>query len=297
MIPKHTIGSNALCSNALRSNALCSNAHTHTTFCDGADSAEELVRHALSLGFISLGFSGHSYYPDCSHYCMSPEGTLQYQAEIRRLQAAYQDRITVRLGLELDYFSQVDLAPYEYIIGSVHHFRDPSSHIFYAFDGSADHFRQMLDQSFNGNILALARAYYSMLAQLVTQPQQGRRIDIVGHFNLITKQNRVHHLIDESDPAYQKIAYEALRACAQTGAIFEVNTGAMARGYANEPYPNLEMLRWLHELKAPVIVTSDCHAMACLDFAFEEARQLLLTAGYRSVMRLGRNSLFEEVAL
>ena len=38
-----------------------SNYHTHSTFCDGADSPEELVIEAIRLGCPEIGFSGHSY--------------------------------------------------------------------------------------------------------------------------------------------------------------------------------------------------------------------------------------------
>ena len=61
------------------------------------------------------------------------------------------------------------------------------------------------------------------MVQTITQPRGGRRPDIVGHFNLITKRNADHKLIDETDPAYKAIAFEALRACTETGAIFEIN--------------------------------------------------------------------------
>ena len=38
-----------------------SNYHTHTTYCDGANTPEELVLEAIRLGCPELGFSGHSH--------------------------------------------------------------------------------------------------------------------------------------------------------------------------------------------------------------------------------------------
>ena len=38
---------------------LRANYHTHTTFCDGTSTAEEMVQQALDLGFVALGFSSH----------------------------------------------------------------------------------------------------------------------------------------------------------------------------------------------------------------------------------------------
>ena len=38
-----------------------SNYHTHTAYCDGADTPEELVLEAIRLGCPEIGFSGHSH--------------------------------------------------------------------------------------------------------------------------------------------------------------------------------------------------------------------------------------------
>ena len=39
------------------------NYHTHTCFCDGKDTPEEMVLEAIRLGCKALGFSGHSHTP------------------------------------------------------------------------------------------------------------------------------------------------------------------------------------------------------------------------------------------
>ena len=57
-----------------------SNYHTHTTYCDGADSPEELVLEAIRLGCPEIGFSGHSYLEEDTG-SMSPEGTVDYCRE------------------------------------------------------------------------------------------------------------------------------------------------------------------------------------------------------------------------
>ena len=41
---------------------MLSNLHTHTKFCDGSNTAEELVEEAIDKGFVSLGFSAHAYH-------------------------------------------------------------------------------------------------------------------------------------------------------------------------------------------------------------------------------------------
>ena len=60
-----------------------SNVHTHTTFCDGQDSMEDMVKAAVSLGFDTLGFSFHSYTPFDPSYCI--RDYYEYMREFERL--------------------------------------------------------------------------------------------------------------------------------------------------------------------------------------------------------------------
>ena len=71
------------------------NFHTHTVFCDGANTAQEMADQALALGFTHLGFSGH----------MDPDIRMDlaaYDREIRRLQEVYRGRLEILRGVELD---------------------------------------------------------------------------------------------------------------------------------------------------------------------------------------------------
>ena len=73
--------------------------HVHTRFCDGAASPEEMVRAALERGMDAIGFSGHSHTAFDEVWCMSPEGTQAYRAEITRLKSVYAGRIAVYCGV------------------------------------------------------------------------------------------------------------------------------------------------------------------------------------------------------
>lgn len=42
---------------------MLANFHTHSTFCDGKNTPEEIVLAALEKGFVSIGFSSHGYTP------------------------------------------------------------------------------------------------------------------------------------------------------------------------------------------------------------------------------------------
>ena len=97
------------------------NFHTHTRYCDGKNTPEEMVLSAIELGFDSLGFSGHAFTDIDLSYCMTPEKTEEYIAEINALKKKYAGRINIYCGAELDIFSPDIGFDYDYTIGSVHY--------------------------------------------------------------------------------------------------------------------------------------------------------------------------------
>ena len=99
------------------------NLHTHSTYVDGKDSPEELIKIAIQKGFDSIGFSEHSYMFYSESHSMTPEFTEAYKKEISKLKTKYADQIKIFLGLEVDMYSKIDLSGYDYLIGSLHYFK------------------------------------------------------------------------------------------------------------------------------------------------------------------------------
>jgi histidinol-phosphatase (PHP family) len=73
---------------------------------------------------------------------------------------------------------------------------------------------------------------------------------------------------------------------AKEGLLFEVNTGAIARGYRTSPYPSDNLLRVLKNEGADIILTSDCHNADYLDCEFAETKRRLLDIGFREMVVL-----------
>ncbi|MBQ8075479.1 MAG: histidinol-phosphatase HisJ family protein [Oscillospiraceae bacterium] len=245
-----------------------SNYHTHTTFCDGADSPEELVAEAIRLGCPEIGFSGHSYLKEDGPYCMSEQGTFEYCREIRALQEKYRNRITIRLGIEQDIFSRIDLSLFDYVIGAVHYVEKEGKK--YAVDESREGFCTLLYEIYGGDAYALAEDYYALVAKVYEKTH----CDIIAHFDLITKYNEEGHYFDVSHPRYRAAADAALEELLKTPCLLEVNTGAMARGYRTQPYPEKRILeRWLSAGKE-LIFSSDCHDKRALLYGFDALASL-----------------------
>lgn len=251
------------------------NLHTHTTYADGKDSPEEMIKYALQKGFDSIGFSEHSYMFYSKNYFMSPEKTEIYKKEIAELKQKYADKIKIYLGLEVDMYSEIDLSGYEYLIGSLHYFKFGNNYV--GFDRSAEVCKNIIDEYFGGDGLKFAKEYYRQLASL---PEYGN-FDIIGHFDLITKNLEKAPLFDAESPEYTSAALECLDSLKGKIPFFEVNTGAIARGYRTTPYPALNLLKQMKDMGFGAVISSDCHDGAFLDCDFKEAEQLLSSCGFK----------------
>lgn len=268
-----------------------SSAHVHTTFCDGKTPAPDMAKAAFEKGFVSLGFSSHAPQQFDLSYCMQPEKEPAYKAQIRALKAEYAGRMNIYLGTERDYYACISPDDYDYYIASVHYLKWEDG--FVAIDGHADQFLSYVNEHCGGSGLVLAERYFSLLRDYVAN----QKPDIIGHFDLVRINNSRLRLYDEASAAYRRLALDALRPMADTGALLEVNTGGMARGYLPTPYPDAFLLKEWKAWGGEVTVTSDCHDMRLLDACYDDAEELLRSFGYDHAVRLGKTEKWERFAL
>ena len=266
------------------------NLHTHSTFCDGANTPEQTVLIAIEKGFDSIGFSGHSYMKYSPTFQKMGDRTAAYRAEISRLRSVYADRINVYCGLEAEMYSDAALEGFDYLIGASHYLMCGAECV--PFDRTAQHVEQVIDTYFGGDGMAYAKKYFETVACL---PERGR-FDIVAHFDLVAKHCETHHFFDTDAPAYVQAGLEAIDALAGKIPFFELNTGAMARGYRTAPYPAPAFLRAFKERGFGAVITSDCHNASLLDYGFCEAAALLRAYGFTEKYVL-TDSGFTAVAL
>ena len=194
--------------------------------------------------------------------------------------------------MERDSISRVSREGYDYVLGSVHYV--PWGNSYCAVDGAPEKIAACIAQQYGGDPLKYAEIYFERLASYI----ESYKPEIIGHFDLIRKWNAQLDLFDTNEPAYRKMACAALERMADSGALLEVNTGAIARGYMDDPYPETFELEYWRKLGGKAIVGSDCHLAENLDCGYDKARQRLLEAGYDSVMLLGdKERLFMECTL
>lgn len=241
--------------------------HMHTTRCNHAvGSMDDYVKQAISVGLAEIGFSEHLPVMPEAHLCMSYEQMPGYVDEVHRLQDTYGDRITIRLGgemdMNLDRASEIEdiiaRYPFDYIIGSVHYLGD------WPFD--QEQYRDQFDHERIEDI-------YRRFIDTVAEGARTGYYDISGHIDNLKRMGTPPP--ESMTPALEHLA----DVFAETNVAVEVNTG----GYdhpAAEAYPSPLILTMLNARGVPVTLGSDAHAPEQVGRHFDRAAELLVSTGY-----------------
>ncbi|MBR5438435.1 MAG: histidinol-phosphatase [Clostridia bacterium] len=266
------------------------NCHTHTNYCDGKNTAREMIEAAIGKGFTTIGFSGHIPMNFENSWAMTDESLDLYYEELNSLKKAYADKIEVLCGIELDsdYETKKEYH-YDYVLSSVHQIHGDRV---YFIDYTAEELTEAVNEVYDGDWNKMAAEYFRTLAELVVR----EKTDVVGHFDLITKFNKNGCLFDENDPDYQKSALEAVDYILDNkpDVVFEVNTGAMFRCGNESPYPAAFILKRIGERGGRVTVSSDAHCTDALDFMFGKAREYCKDNGIKTLWHLTGKGFVEE---
>lgn len=250
---------------------LRANYHTHTTFCDGKNTPEEIVKAAIEAGMEHLGFSGH--------VDVSPVMDVQaYLAETRRVQEKYKDQIDILCGGELDnLYSDRNPPGFDYLIGSVHHFRFGDEIL--AIDWKEDMFLHLLNDYYGGEGYKLCRDYFRIVAETYGK----EKCDWIGHYDLITKFNDQFHFVDENDKRYLDTAIDVLEYLVKEGLPLEINTKLAEKGRI---YPGRIILTRLKEFGGQIIISSDAHRAEDLLHGFDRGKELARECGFHQTLIL-----------
>ena len=281
------------------------NLHTHTHFSDGSDEPEKYVDAAILQGLTALGFSDHSPLPfentfalkeeDTGTYCdaildlrkkFHPEVITHLSFKIRNLKS----EIPIFLGMEADFIPGMghpfscfhENFPLDYLIGSVHLVRNGSRDDLWFIDGpDPATYDEGLNRLFNGDIRKGVTAYYRQINEMLTTG----KMDIIGHLDKIKMHNR-GRLFSEDESWYIALVDETLDLVKQTGVIVEVNTRGIYKKRSDTHFPGPAVLKKIHALKIPVIISSDAHKPHEVSMLFSETADLLYETGFRELMNL-----------
>ncbi|MBQ7907166.1 MAG: histidinol-phosphatase [Clostridia bacterium] len=253
--------------------------HTHSTFSDGKNSLEEMVLAAIEAGMPELGFSDHAPMSFRCNWSLRAERLEEYKKEVKRLKEKYKDQIKIYLGIEQDYYS-IPAEGYEYILGSVHYIYKDG--VYLELDKSAETTRENIEKHYGGDGVAYAVDYFKLVKDVV----KVTNCQIIGHFDLVTKFNEKMPMIDTTDPRYIQAYTEAIEELLKTDAIFEINTGAISRGYRTSPYPSEKIIDLIAKGKKPFAICSDTHSVDSIATNLELEREKLEKKGYTYIKSL-----------
>jgi len=262
--------------------------HTHTTYCDGANTPKEMLLSAIEKGLKTYGFSSHSYLSFDSSWNMNENEQKKYIAEILSLRDKYKDQIDVLLGTEYDLLSEIDLTPFDYVIGSCHGFFKDGNYI--SVDHSQKVFEEVLERFYGGDAYAFASDYFEKM----TTASDKKEITFFGYFDLINKFNRDFRFFDENNIRYKNPMLCALEKLAKTEKPFELNTSHTFR--QNEKEASVSARCWLSalcEMGGKIIINSDAHSTDRIGYNFENAKAFAKDCGFKTVLALTGNGFCE----
>lgn len=266
------------------------NLHTHSLYCDGSHSPEEMVLFALDNNFDSLGISSHGPVNEETYWNMKQEKVEEYIEEVKRLKEKYKDKIQIFLGMELDYlpgtgFTELSLSlikRLDYYIGSVHYLGTFKNGFMWTVDYDIEELLRGLEESFEGNIRKAVETYYETISEMAVRYQP----PIIGHLDLFNKNNKDSILFDEREDWYLEAVKKCLDTIKNTRSIVEINTGGIARNNNKEQYPSNLILKMIKDRNIPIMINSDAHAKEALAYKFDDMYKLVLEMGFEHLAYL-----------
>ena len=236
--------------------------HTHTVYSDGKNTPEEIILSAIDKNLLQIGISDHSYTFFDTSYCIKQNKIEEYKKEILNLKQKYKNKINVLLGIEQDYYSTESVQGYDYVIGSVHYVKVENEYI--PVDENVNIILDAVKKYFNNNVYDFIELYFKTVSNVIKKTNA----DIIGHFDLISKFNETTPFFDENDSRYVSAWQQAVLNLLKYNKPFEINTGAIARGYKANPYPSKQIIDFILNNGGKFVLSSDSHSNKNVGFKF-----------------------------
>ncbi|MDF2677841.1 MAG: histidinol-phosphatase [Bacillota bacterium] len=274
------------------------NLHSHTLYCDGKNSIEEMVLSAINSNMQSIGISTHGPTPFFSDWNIQNINVQKYLDEMNNLKEKYKGTIDVLIGMELDYIPKIGFSneikeimhSLDYYIGSVHYLGKFNDGIMWTVDYTLDEILRGIEVSFKNNKKLAIETYYDLISEMAYTYEP----PIIGHLDLIKKNNINNILFDERDDWYLNTVEACLNVIKNTSSVVEINTGGIARGYTKEQYPSTFIIKMMMDKNIPVIINSDAHNVDGITCKFDEMYNLIQKLGFNKISYLTNNGWKEQ---
>ncbi len=235
------------------------NYHTHTELCKHAKGTnEEFVLAAIEAGFDEIGLADHSAWPyeNFVSGIRMLEGELpSYCESIHALKEKYKDKISIKLGLECEYFpkylpwlkEQVRKHKIDFLIIGHHFSKDEPGSIY------------------NGNMTTVSELYN--YRDDIIEAMESGLFSYIAHPDIFM---RGYPVFDE---ACKEISRQIIEKSIETNTPLEYNLLGLShsKNDGKQGYPYPDFWEMIGEMKPPVTMGIDAHTPdAYLDYELYE---------------------------
>lgn len=264
------------------------NYHSHSTFCDGTSSMEQVCRAAFDRGFDYWGVSSHAPLDLKKHFGIKTEDVPLYLSTIQELKEKYQPMMKVFSAMEIDFVtdlmeqSDVVAKKYslDYFIGSVHQVKEHNlSKETWFIDGhDSSVYDRGLEQLFDMDIKRAVRCYYQQQMRMVSKCKP----DIIGHFTKVNMHNKGRYF-SEQEPWYEDLVMSLIDCLIKNDTVVEINTRGLYKGRHDDYYPSKRWIKVLIDKSVPLVISTDCHNATEVDAYYQEALDTLQALGCKQL--------------
>ena len=261
------------------------NYHSHSTFCDGKNTLEEMALSAIERGMQYFGFSAHSPVPFKNDFGLPTSEIDNYLKETKRLKKKYEDKIKLFTSMEFDYIPKIsedireraEKYNLDYIISSIH--LVSSENGLWFIDGSKQEiYDKGLIECFGGDIKKAVKAFYSQTNEMISKINP----NILGHFDKVKMHNKDRYF-KEDEPWYRDLVMESIDLMKQNNTICEINTRGLYKGRSNDYFPQTPWIKALAQKQVRVTISTDCHKADEVDKLFVECSNHLKDCGHKDI--------------
>ncbi|THU98477.1 histidinol phosphate phosphatase H [Dendrothele bispora CBS 962.96] len=283
--------------------------HSHSgQFCRHAvGTLEDVVLEAIRQGFEVYGLTEHvpryrkeDLYPEEDG--MEPEMlTNQFTSfleEANRLRLAYESQISLLVGLETDFITDIDLDKLEellgrhycridYVVGSVHHVAGtPIDFDLNTYQKVLDHpdvKGVTVDETMQNFLCHYFDAQYEILKRF--------KPEIVGHIDLCRLYTPTISIRDYSK-AWTLLTRNVDFAI-EYGALFEANAAAFRKGWTTA-YPSEDVMKFILERGGRLALSDDSHGPHAVGLNYHRMEEYLRKMGLNQIWFLERSETPNE---
>ena len=260
--------------------------HTHSTFCDGKASMEDVCLKALELNMSALAFTSHAPVPFDNDFSLNFEQLMDYRCEFDRLNALYGKQINLLIGVEADYIPGETVSFNEwrrilnldFVVGSVHLVKNSQNNQKWFIDGAAENYVSGLKDIYQNDIQIAVGDYYNQVCEMIAT----QKPDIVGHIDKV-KMNNLDRFFQTTDLWYVDLLEKTLNVAKEFNSILEINSRGIYRSKYHECFPHTTCIQRCLDLGIPLTLASDTHHPDEFEQGFNLSLDIAVNAGVKMV--------------